>query len=60
MIALRECDNCGAWEERCFEDSWTGKSLCLQCLAPIAMEITNSPGTEREDNLPALLAERRT
>jgi hypothetical protein len=54
MILLRECDNCGAAEERVFTDNWTGKELCLQCLSPIVRAITNSPASEG-DNLARLL-----
>lgn len=57
MIVLRECDNCGAEEERCFEDTWTGKTLCLTCLAPIAGQIAMSPATDR-DNLAELLEQQ--
>jgi hypothetical protein len=39
---------------RVFRDSWTGKELCLQCLAPIIEWVTNSPATEG-DNLERLL-----
>ena len=54
MILTDECDHCGGREERVFRDSWTGKQLCLVCLAPIANDLTSSPGTEG-DNLEQLL-----
>lgn len=53
---MHKCDNCGSPEERLFEDTWTGKSLCLLCLGSIWDRITNSPATEG-DNLKALLKE---
>lgn len=56
LVLLTECENCGLSEERTFEDSWTGKSLCLECLIPIASLLTNSPQTEG-DNLEELLAD---
>jgi len=49
-----ECTKCGGGEERVFRDTWTGISLCLQCLAPIAGRITNSPASEG-DNLRKLI-----
>lgn len=51
---LRDCDNCGASEERVFVDSWTGMELCLSCLFPIVGQITMGPHTEG-DNLTQLL-----
>lgn len=56
MIGLRECDNCHASEERCFEDTWSGTTLCLACLAPIVGRIAMSPATDH-DNLTELLEE---
>lgn len=56
-IILRYCDNCGASEERVFEDSWSGKELCLTCLIPIAPYLTNSPASEG-DNLEQVLHNR--
>lgn len=53
---LRECDNCGQVEERVFTDNWTGKELCIECLAPIINQVTMSPHTEG-DNLKRLLRE---
>ena len=58
MLTLaKECGNCGGYEERTFRDSYTGKDLCLMCLAPIAKQITMSPSTDG-DNLKQLLAEQ--
>jgi hypothetical protein len=55
MLTLSdECSNCHGYEERTFRDSWTGMDLCLMCLAPIASQITMSPGMEG-DNLKQLL-----
>jgi len=50
----RTCEKCYGSEERVFRDSYTGKELCLQCLAPIIEWVTNSPATEG-DNLERLL-----
>lgn len=55
MVFLRECENCGASEERTFTDSWTGLELCLQCLAPVIGYVTNSPASEGRDNLKKLI-----
>jgi hypothetical protein len=57
MSLARECGNCGGYEERTFRDSYTGKDLCLMCLAPIAKQINMSPSTDG-DNLKQLLAEQ--
>ena len=54
FTVMHDCDKCGSPEERVFEDSWTGKSLCLTCLGEIWGLITNSPATEG-DNLDELL-----
>jgi hypothetical protein len=56
MTLLKECGNCGGYEERTFRDSYTGKDLCLMCLAPIAKQISMSPSTDG-DNLKQLLAD---
>jgi hypothetical protein len=56
MTLADECGNCHGYEERTFRDSWTGMDLCLMCLAPIASQITMSPG--EGDNLKQLLAEQ--
>jgi len=53
----KECGNCGGYEERTFRDSYTGKELCLMCLAPIAKQISMSPSTDG-DNLKQLRAEQ--
>lgn len=55
-LADTDCDNCGAAEERCWTDSWTGKVLCQSCLWPIIGRLTNSPASEG-DNLNATLQE---
>src|ERR1044072_5500553 len=47
LIFYRDCDNCGASEERVFVDSWTGKELCIMCLAPVINGITMSPSSDR-------------
>lgn len=57
LSLLRTCDNCGGAEERTFTDSWTGKELCLMCLAPIAGQIKLSPQSDGFDNLAELLEE---
>lgn len=49
-VFMKDCSYCGATEERVFTDNWTGKQLCLSCLATVAMYVTNSPATEG-DNL---------
>lgn len=56
FVFLRTCDNCQQPEERTFTDSWTGKELCIECLAPVINQITLSPA-EDPDNLPRLLRE---
>lgn len=53
-LFVKTCDNCEGVEERLFVDSWTGKELCLTCLAPIVNQITMSPASDG-DNLPELL-----
>lgn len=55
-VPLRECDNCGQPEERLFEDTWTGKELCIMCLAPIINSLTMSPNSDG-DNIDELLKE---
>lgn len=55
-IAFRECDICCGTEERVFEDSWTGKMICIECLSPVLDQVTNSPASEG-DNLLQLLGE---
>lgn len=55
-MIMHECDNCGVPEERVFQDSWTGKEFCLQCLGEVWDRVTNSPFTEG-DNLEELMAE---
>lgn len=54
FLASAECDACGAVEERCWSDSWTGKSLCHGCLSPVIDRLANSPASEG-DNLVAEL-----
>ena len=54
---LRNCDNCGHSEERLFVDTWTGKELCVMCLAPIINQLALSPYSDGPDNLAKLLAE---
>jgi hypothetical protein len=56
LVLFRDCDNCGASEERVFVDSWTGKELCIMCLAPVINGITMSPASEG-DNLAVVLKE---
>ena len=56
LIFYRDCDNCGASEERVFTDSWTGKELCIMCLAPVIDGVTMSPASDG-DNLDAKLKE---
>jgi hypothetical protein len=56
LVILRDCDNCRGAEERLFYDSWTGKELCISCLAPIIDKLAMSPASE-EDNLAQLLRE---
>lgn len=56
LVFLSECKACGAYEERVFEDSWTGVELCLDCLCQIAEQITNSPASEG-DNLARLMTD---
>ena len=53
---MHDCDACGCPEERVFEDSWSGKRLCLACLGSVWDRVTNSPATEG-DNLEELLDE---
>jgi len=55
FIFLRDCDNCEEPNTRLFTDTWTGKELCIECIAPIIDHITMSP--EEGDNLPKLLNE---
>lgn len=54
LVLLEECSVCDASEERVFTDSFTGKEVCIECLAPVIRQITNSPQTEN-DNLADLL-----
>jgi len=54
MTLTDECDHCGSYEERVFRDSWTGKELCLMCLAPIINRVNSTPS--EIDNLDELLA----
>jgi len=56
LISMHHCDLCGMPEERVFQDTYTGISLCLHCLGPICDRITNSPASEG-DNLRAILDE---
>ena len=56
IVFLRECDNCGMSEERLFTDTWTGKELCIDCLARIIGRLALSPATDG-DNLVRLLNE---
>lgn len=58
FIALRQCEVCENVEERVFTDSWTGKEMCIFCLAPIAERITSSPASEG-DNLKKLIRDYR-
>ena len=53
-MMMYDCDNCGGWEERVFKDTYTGMHICLHCLSDVALYVTNSPFTER-DNLQAEL-----
>ncbi len=57
VLFYEECDACTATEERTFRDSWTGKELCISCLATIINNVTNSPCSEG-DNLIDLLVEQ--
>jgi hypothetical protein len=54
ILFLQRCDHCEGTEERVFTDSWTGMSLCLMCLHPVASMITMSPASEG-DNLEEVL-----
>ncbi|UXE05127.1 hypothetical protein SEA_MACH_82 [Mycobacterium phage MaCh] len=55
MLRLyKDCDGCGADQERVFEDSWTGLELCNDCIAEVIEEVTFSPQSEG-DNLKDLL-----
>ena len=53
-LFLADCESCGASEERCFTDTWTGKTLCAVCLSAIIEKVTMSPASEG-DNLEELL-----
>lgn len=44
-MLYRTCENCGNHEERVFVDSWTGKELCIICLASIINAVTMSPAS---------------
>lgn len=57
LILLRDCENCGASEERVFVDSWTGMELCASCLSPIIGALACSPASDG-DNLNELLRRR--
>ena len=59
ILFLRDCEHCGRSEERVFVDSWTGKELCVECLAPIINQLALSPATEG-DNIDELLNEGDT
>lgn len=53
FLLTTTCDNCGSDEERTFRDSWSGKELCLGCLAPVVNQLTMSPS--EGDNIEELL-----
>jgi hypothetical protein len=54
LVILRDCDACGQSEERLFTDSWTGKELCISCLAPAINQLALSPASEG-DNLTKII-----
>ena len=51
LMLLKECQWCSGVETRLFTDSWTGKELCIECMAHVINHVTFDP--EEEESGPA-------